>query len=337
MVIAVGAVLTAAEDRARADRAVDVASRRYDEWLGPAPAATGAPAAARTAWWPSPASMDLESQIAFDLARGRLAPLGETGALIDGLAWRLQAHVVEELFDYAQHQPGHHADEVALFGNHVRWGVPLLVLPKDARDRRAPAAIAHAAEVVGTLEAVVGFPALAAAVRSVIANPGARGDLSGTKSAFESALAVPLDWFFAALDPAFSVNYSLSSVTTRPHTCDGQPCQETTIEVRRDGQALFRDGDLPSSNGLAIEIDFGGAQRSTLWWKGNDDSRRFTFHSASAPIAVTLDPERRVRVDTNALDQRWQAAPGNHARPTKLIAAWMIWLQNVALSYGVLL
>jgi len=336
MVIAVGAIVTAADDRQRAERATDVATRRYDEWLGPARATDSRAIRLRTAWWSSPSSMHTESAVAFDLARARLAPLGAAPALLEGLAWRLQAHVVEELFDYSQHQPGHHADEVRLFGDHVRWGVPLLVLSKDARDARTPAAIAHAADAVATLEGVVGWPSLAAAVRSTL-SAAPPLDREGIRASLESALGVPLDWFFGALEPQFAVNYSLSSVTTRPQTCDGQPCHETTIDVRRHGHRLFPDTDRPSSNGVAIRIDFGSEQHSVLRWSGNDDTRSFIVQSTAVPTAVTLDPDRRVRVDSNALDQRWQASPTSHARPNKLLAGWLIWLQNAVLSYGVVL
>lgn len=316
-----------AGDRQRIERAIDVATRRYDEWLGPGPA-NATEIRVRRAWWSSPASMDLESQVAVALARARFSQIQRADALVDGIAWHLQSRVVEELFDYVQHQPGHHIDEVLLFDGHVRWGVPLLVLPRTARDDRVPVRVAHAAAAVATLDSFVGWPALAGALR-VIASERTPLDSDAVRARLESALGVPLDWFFAAAAPDFAVNYALSSVTTTPQTCDGQPCHTTRFVVTREWQAL--------ATGVTIQIDFGGDQRSTLEWTGHEPTREFTFESGLAPVAITIDPERRVKLDTHPLDQRWRAEPYPASRPIKLLASWMVWLQNATLTYGVLL
>jgi hypothetical protein len=235
--------------------------------------------------------------------------------------------VTEELFDYAMHQPGHHADEVRLFGDHVRWGVPLLVLPRQARDDRAADAVRHAGEAVATLEGLVGWPALAAALRVMVSDDRAALDRADVKDVLESSLAVPLDWFFAALDPAFTVNYRLQSVVTGPHQCEGSPCHETTVSVTREGPPL-----VP----MPIVVTFGADQQSTIWWAA-EPSREFTFHSGMAPVSVTLDPERRVRLDGDPLDQHWLAERPTRARPIKTLASWVVWLQHAMLNYDALL
>lgn len=318
---------TVAAQQARADRAAAVAAQRYDVWLGAAPAADSAAIQITSPWWASPLSMEVESQVAFELARRRLSPIA-SGALVDGLAWHLQSRVVEELFDYAAHQPGHHAEELRLFGGCVRWGIPLLVLPRDARDDRPPMAIGRAADAVATLEGVVGWPALAGALRVIASDQRPTLNRDAVKAVMESALGVPLDWFIEALDPDFTVNYSLRSVAIRPEQCDGVPCFETAVTVARQGPALLA---------VPIAIEFGAERRSTITWSGAEGEKVFTFRSGLAPTAVTLDPERRMRLDSNRLDQRWVAGPASPARPVKMLASWMIWLQNAVLTYDVLL
>jgi hypothetical protein len=285
--------------------------------------------------------MELESQVAFALARERFSMIPETAdtrAFLDGVSWHLQTRVVEELFDYSQHQPGHHADSVLLFGGHLRWGIPTLVLQMRARDDRAPSAIQHAADAVATLEGVVGWPALIGSLRVLATTQPPPRDRDQIRGVLETVLGIPLDWFFAALDPGFRVNYSIASVNSRQAECAQSACYRTDIVVARDGQPLFPEPARPFGEQIPIRIDFsGGAQPATLWWSGAESRRTFTIETGLAPAAVSLDPDHAVRIDPNWLDQQWRAEPANHPAPIKFFASWVIWLQNAALTYGVLL
>jgi hypothetical protein len=327
-----------AADLARIERAVTVSSARYDEWLGASRAAVPQLQLTRAAW-SSADSMDLESQVAFLLARARFGAIAETPATLafrDSIAWHLQARVVEELFDLAHHQPGHHADGVRMFGGHVRWGVPILVLPATARDERAPTGVRRAARVIATLEQVVGWPALAASLRILATQEAPPLDRAGVSAVLEPALGVPLDWVFDAIEPASRINYRLGSVDTSRADCGGEDCYRTAVTVVREGRSLFPDPARPFSEQIAIRIDFSGESSSTLWWSGTDASRTFTVDSGLAPVAVTLDPDRVVAVDAAPLDQRWRADRTGYPRPIKSLASWLVWLQHAALTYGAL-
>jgi len=327
-------------ERERVERTMSISTQRYDEWLGPATNPSTDAWSLPRPYWSSPASMDLESQLAFELARARFAGLADSPELNnfrDGVAWHLQSRVVEQLFDLTHHRPGHHAVAIRLFGDHVRWGVPSLVLPVHARDERAAPPIAHAAAAVATLENVVGWPALAAALR-VVASDGTRPlNRDAVERLLEGALGVPVGWFFTTLDVGFHLNYRVTSVDTRAQSCGNQPCQRTAITVARDGQPLYADPASSINNPIPLRIDFGNAAPSTIWWSGSDAIKTVVVESELAPIAVTLDPDRSIRLDDNRLDQRWMAEPGRHPRPVKPLAAWVIWLQHAALTYGVLL
>ncbi|HYB95526.1 MAG TPA: hypothetical protein VEC39_11160 [Vicinamibacterales bacterium] len=332
VVIDDGRSLSAAE-RERVDRALEVAQRRYDEWLGTSTTELAAPIRVRRPWWSSPASMALESQVAFALAQARLSHLRNADDWVEGIAWHLQSRVVEELFDYAQHQPGHHADTVRLFGGHVHWELPILALPRGAHDDRAPHDVQHRAAVIATLEGVVGWPALAGALRVVATDSRPAIDADALRTTLESALGIPLDWVTAAMRPDFSVNYTLTEVATRTDQCDGQPCHETTWTISRKGPPLFTQ----FADGIPIVLEFGPELRSTVWWRDNESNRQFTVRSGVAPTTVTLDPERRVRLDGNAIDQQWRADGGTRTRPMRSLTAWLVWLQHAVLTYGVLL
>lgn len=315
----------------RIDRTIAVVTQRYDEWLGAAPSLTPRAITVRVPWWSSPGAMHLESQVAVALARTRLASLhgsDTTAALVDGIAWHLQSRVVEELFDIVQRQPGHHIDEVSLFGGHVRWGVPLLVVPRHAWDDRIPLPVIHALEAVASLEGVVGWPALAAAIRVLLSPPAPNGD-DEVRARLESALGIPLTWFFALLEARTAVDYSLSGVSTQLQNCDGRRCYQTTAAVTRQGP--------PIGGGVLIQIDFGGEQRSLLRWTGDEGAREFRFESGLAPVAITIDPGRQIRLDGNFLDQRWRAEPSAASRPFKWLVSWVVWLQHATLTHSVLL
>jgi hypothetical protein len=321
------------------DRAVAVATRRYQEWLGPAQSAISAQnSPAEAGLFSSASTMTLESQSAYQLARERFSAIpdtSETRPFLDGISWHLQTRVVEELFDYALHQPGHHADSVLLFGGHVRWGFSTLVLSTQARDDRAPASIQHAAGAVATLESVVGWPALVASLRVLATAAPPPRDRDQIRAVLETSLGIPLDWFFAALDPAFAVNYSLASVASRQADCPQSTCYRTDIVVVRDGPPLFPEPARPFGEQIPIRVDFGGgAEPATLWWSGAESRRTFTVETGLAPAAVTLDPDHAVRIDSNRLDQQWRAEPAHHPAPIKFLASWVIWLQNAALTYG---
>jgi hypothetical protein len=152
----------------------------------------------------------------------------------------------------------------------------------------------------------------------------------------EAALGVPLDWFVAALDPGFSVNYRLASVDVQPINCGEPRCYRTVIAVARDGGALFSAQGSPA-NRLAIAIVFNDGATSALAWSGNEAERSFEVESLAPPIAVNLDPLRVAQLDDDPLDQRWRSAVFPHARPLKSLAAWVVWLQHAALTYNILL
>lgn len=328
-----------AADRERLGRAIEVSTLRLDEWLGASRGQSPQLVELSLPYWSPPASMMLESQAAFVLARARFDRIARSNAterLLDGVAWHLQSRIVEQLFDLTQHLPGHHAAEVRLFGDHIRWGLPSLVMPASARDERVAPAIARAAAAVATLENIVGWPALAGTLRSLTAAEKRSLNLDDVARLMEGSLGVPVGWFFATLDAGFHLNYRVTSVATRAETCGNQPCHRIAITVARDGHALYGDPAAAIASPIPLRIEFDGAAPSTIWWSGNEAIKTFTVDTELAPIAVTLDPERSIRLDDNRLDQRWMLRPALQPRPAKALAAWLVWLQHAALTYSAL-
>lgn len=333
----VAAAALSAADRGRVDRAIALSGDRLTQWLGPAPAEVQNLRFSPPAW-SAPVSMALESEAAFQLARARFAAIVEspvTRPFLDGVSWHLQSRIVEDLFDLEHRRPGHHAIDVPLFGHHATWAIPSLVVSRNGRDERAAPALAHAAEAVRTLEHVVGWPSLAAALRVLSSLPGPI-DRAGIQASLESSLGVPVAWFLAALEPDFRVDHTLVAVASEAVSCGNDRCFRSTIDVARTGAALFPDAGRSGALRIAIEIDFGTRPTSTIWWDG-EERARLTVESGAAPLAVRLDPGREISLDADQHDHQWRAAPAPAPRPIKALASWLVWLQNAALSYAVLL
>jgi hypothetical protein len=373
--------------RARIEFAAAESIARYREWLGPGAQAgvviddrTGRvevpPTAARVAldlpWRSAPASMDVESQVAYGLARawwpewmttGELAPIG------DGLAWYLQSRVIERLFDFTFHVPGHSAEGVRFFGDAIPWGFRSITLgrwtaglgrgeflratqigkwPQPAR-RLPPgfnATTAQGGLAFGTLERMLGWPALESALRALAIRASA-GVMTRVQveQTIAAAVGQPLSWFFSdAFDGSRRLDYAVAGVsTTRVATpCPDGPCYHTEATVVRRGNVAFTGtdrlplGEYEAGDALELRVTFADAQVSSVRWDGRLESKTFAFDSPAPAVTVELDPESILLSDANKLDDAWTTRTTTTVPLKKWVAWWLIWLQNAALSYGAL-
>ena len=164
--------------RARVELAAREAIDRYSEWLSPSPAA---PLTVRdsSTWRMVAPSMNVEMHVAYEIARQWF---GRTDSVaVNAIAWYLQSRVVERLYDYAYHQPGHSGEVVWLFGRTVPIGFPSLHLNRSTRvlgrfdDQRwpdtspaLPSSVDHtvlrASLALASFERLAGWPALQGAL-----------------------------------------------------------------------------------------------------------------------------------------------------------------------------
>lgn len=317
-------------------------------------------------WIAPPPAMEVESLVAFEIAR-RWWPGWAAGRqsqpMADGLAWYLQSRVVPELYELTFQRPAHSADAVRYFGGAIAWSIPSLALGRwtaglgraefldgtgvgrwPGRPRRIPAdadpMTARAALAFGTLERLVGWPALEGALATL----GTRA-VSGAMTTAEAgrilsaATGYPLSWFLApALDPTRHFIYALGAVSTR--ACDAGPCLRTEVEVINRGTAAFSGTDTPpagaygSGDALELRVTFADGQSVSARWDGRAASKTFAFDSAVPAQAIELDPSRVLLLDRNHLDNAWLARPRTGVPFAKWIAWWLIWVQDAAISYS---
>ena len=374
--------------RVRVESAASESIARYQEWLGPGAQArvvitdrasrdgvpfTSARVALDLPWRSAPPSMDVESQVAYGVARAwwpEWMMTAELAPIVDGLAWYLQSRVIERLFDFTFHVPGHSADGVRFFGGAIPWAFPSITSgrwtaglgrsqflrgshvgrwPQPA-PRRPPgfdAATAQGALAFGTLERLLGWPALESTLRALAirasAGPMTRAQVEQTVSA---AAGQPLSWFFAeAFDSQRRFDYAVTAVssTAAPTPCPNEPCYRTEATIVRRGTAVFPGTDrspvgaYEAGDALELRVTFADAQTTSARWDGRHESKTFAFDSLAPAVLVELDPASILLSDRNAIDNTWTARTTTNVPVQKWVAWWLIWLQNAALSYTALI
>ena len=317
-------------------------------------------------WLSAAPTMEIEARVAFGLARKwwpGWASHPETRPIVDGLAWYLQSRVIPALFDLAFHQPASSSDAVAFFGGAVPWAFPTLNLGRwtaglgraeflrsvRARDwpgqvrrlpRDADPLTPRIALAFGTLERLVGWPALESGLAALAPKASAGGmSVADIERTLSAAVGQPLSWFIApALDRERHFDYGLGIVSSGP--CDRPSCVRTEVTVLNRGDAAFTGtsrspvGDYGAGDAMELLVTFAGGQQSSVRWDGRDPSKVFTFESVVPPQTVELDPAGTLLLDRRELDNDWRAVPNADVRLAKWIAWWLIWLQDAALAYG---
>jgi hypothetical protein len=356
-----------ASTRARVTAAANESMARYTEWLGPLPADRMTLPDLDLPWWPDPQSMDVESQVAFGLARqwwSRWLGDPRTAPIANGLAWYLQSRVVEGLYNVNFHVRGHSGDGVRYFGGAVPRPFPLLSLDRWSAglgrgefvsagtswpnpSRRLPsdfdATVARGALAFGTIERLVGWPALQGALRALAGrSAGEVMDRNDIASGLGAALGQDLSWFLdAAFDPAQSFDYAIRSVTTSMGSCASGPCHRTEVVVSRDGTATFSGAPAEaaayeSGDAMELQVGFADGQVVSARWDGRSTTKAFTFEGPAPFAFARLDPDRVVLLDRNYLDNQYGVAHRADVPMVKWIARWLVWLQDASLSYGFL-
>ncbi len=352
--------------RPRIEAAARESVRWFREWLGPPPpgivivdreSSAGPREAAMQVtldlpWLSAPETMDVESSVAFGLARAWWPGWTRDVSarpVVDGLAWYLQSRVTAELFNAGFRRPGHSADSVRYFGGTIPWVFPTLVrgpwtaglgrqVPPDADVLTSRVALAF-----GTIERLVGWPAVEAAL-SALAPRATAGPMAPDEidQVISSAVGYPLSWLLEPARQGRRFDYAIDAVSTVP--CQGQPCWRTTVVIANRGDAAFSGANVPETAGrydqgdaLVVLLRFDGGAEATARWDGRAVSRTFAFESATPPIEVQLDPAGLLLLDRNALDHSWRAEADTTVRLTKWIAWWLLWMQDAALSHTALI
>jgi hypothetical protein len=294
------------------------------EWLGARHAA--GQVEVRQPIFQGPGALFVEQQIAQrTIRRWWPARAGDAraGDILDGFSWYLQSRVIERVFDQRYLRPGHSAEALRYFGDHVIWSVPPVRLSRHAvatRDRYAA--------VFDSLERWIGVPDLQGAMFQVAQLPADRLTADVIVTTISSAAGQDLSWLFDAAES--EVSYAVTGVNA------------TSVTVIRKGAGVFsgrsaaRMGDFESGDAVRVKVVFGSGETTLVTWDGRDPSRTFQFEGPSPVTAAYLDPERLITLDQNYLDNAIVTPTPTNVPVRKWVARWMVWLQHTMLSYGFL-
>jgi hypothetical protein len=123
---------------------------------------------------------------------------------------------------------------------------------------------------------------------------------------------------------------------------EGSAGYRTTVVIRRNGDGVFAGSSRPPVNGYqsgrAVEtvIAFADGTVRQEFWDGRADSTTFVYESAAPARSVTVDPNRVLRLDARYTNNTWTRVSRAPAAATLWSANWVTWLENVLLTYGIL-
>ena len=150
-----------------------------------------------------------------------------------------------------------------------------------------------------------------------------------------------LSWFFDQVyDTANIFDYGLQELTSRPNSGrgffhdDGESRFthdvggsgfETTVIVRRYGEGIFP---------IEIVTTFEDGHEEREQWNGETRWTAFTYQHEARATQALVDPKRILLLDVNYTNNSRTLAPKADAAATKWSVRWLIWLQDLLLTYG---
>ena len=151
-----------------------------------------------------------------------------------------------------------------------------------------------------------------------------------------------LGWFFDQVHGGSNVfDYGIQQLTSRPIVGrgffdDGDERQfyarrgegtrhRTDVIVRRYGEAVFP---------VEVLVGFADGEEVRVRWDGEARWHQFTFTRSARAVRAIVDPDRVLLLDVNYTNNGKTLAPQADAASTKWMLKWMVWLQDLMLTYA---
>jgi hypothetical protein len=99
----------------------------------------------------------------------------------------------------------------------------------------------------------------------------------------------------------------------------------TTVVVRRYGEATFP---------VDVVTSFADGHRITEQWPGQDRRAIYVYERPSRATSAEVDPRRILLLDTAYTNNSRTLAPKSRQASVKWASTWMIWLQDLMLTYA---
>jgi hypothetical protein len=132
-----------------------------------------------------------------------------------------------------------------------------------------------------------------------------------------------LTWFVDAVyRSAATFDYSVEQVTDQ---VADSGARDSTVVVRRLGTGVFP---------IDVRVSFGDGADVTERWDGQGEWRAFRYRRGARVTTVEVDPARVLLLDLNTTNNTWTARPRGADAARHWSLRWLIWLQNVLLTYA---
>ena len=334
-------VAAASADQFSVNEAATLAIERLTESFGPLP--SRGDIVVPGPWLETTHGMEREAEIVRAIARQwwgeRLAFDAAGRDLGEGLVWYLQSRIVEELFDRRWQFRAYALDVRRYFGGFVPWQLRTIPLSRMtigvARDvflnrpqtrwrRNVTPTITRAALGFASLEQRHTWPVLERGLRAVATQYGGKTvDLPTFSETLSRALAADVTPFIAAMAGQSEVAARIEGVRTE--ACAPSPCVRTAVTLRGAGQDEW-----------PVRLRFEHTQQMTTTWRPASGDTLWV-ESPTPPAAVAIDPDRTNLLDPDYRDNIAVLNPSTTVRVSKWMSQWLVWLQQIMLTYTFLL
>jgi hypothetical protein len=158
--------------------------------------------------------------------------------------------------------------------------------------------------------------------------------------AISTASGEDLDWFFDQVHGGANVyDYGIAQLTSRPVGGRGffggnsptfsesseTGSFETTVVVRRHGDATFP---------VEVVTEFRDGTEERAVWDGTGRWTAFRYETESRALRAFVDPDHVLLLDTHVTNNSRTLEPMADRAATKWSLTWLVWLQDVLLTYG---
>jgi aminopeptidase N len=131
-----------------------------------------------------------------------------------------------------------------------------------------------------------------------------------------------LTWYFDQVYRSSNVfDYAVLQLTSRR---DANSIH-TDLVVQRLGEAVFP---------VDVEVTFADGSKAREHWDGRDRWKLYTYERADKADYAQVDPNRTLLLDVNYTNNSMTLSPKTDAATTKWALKWMVWVQDLMLTYG---
>jgi hypothetical protein len=154
----------------------------------------------------------------------------------------------------------------------------------------------------------------------------------------EEVTGQPQAWFFDQVYRSSNTfDYAIESITSEPVSSRGladnltyaemtaEGAFRTTVVVRRLDAGVFP---------VDVLVTFSNGEQARETWDGRARWRAFTFDRPVKAVSAQVDPERVLLLDTRYTNNSLAMEPATEEAATKWSLRWMVWLQDLMMTYA---